>query len=283
MASAAPAIEPDDPGTHIPGEEPPARDYDSEARELGWLPKEEFKGDPSRWTDAETFVRKGDEVMPLIKAQNKRLRREIDDLKKQMRQASAHFSKAEERAYARALADLQEKQEAAVESGDLAAHRAVSKEIDALAKDMPGKPANQATAEEAREAWDDWREENAWYDRANLASAPEADVNARLYADRMVEKHIEKTKDMPPAEFFDFIGGLVKEKYPLIGRKPAREKPPSDVAPTTGARPAARGKGWGDMEPEERRVAERLAEKWVKSGLLKKKDDYLASYDWTKK
>jgi hypothetical protein len=40
--------------------------------------------------------------MPLIKAQNKRLKREIDDLKKQFRQASAHFSKAEERAYDRA-------------------------------------------------------------------------------------------------------------------------------------------------------------------------------------
>jgi hypothetical protein len=99
----------------------------------------------------------------------------------------------------------------------------------------------------------------------------------------MVEKHIAKTKDMPPAEFFAFIGDLVKEKYPLIGRKPAREKPPSDVAGATGARRPNRGKTWADMEPEERRIAERLAEKWVKSGLLKKKDDYLKSYDWSKK
>jgi hypothetical protein len=29
------------------------------------------------------------------------------------------------------------------------------------------------------------------------------------------------------------------------------------------------------MEPEARRIGERLAEKWVKSGLLKSKDDYL--------
>jgi hypothetical protein len=283
MASAAPALEPEDPGTHIPGEETPARDFEAEALTMGWRPKEEFPGDPSRWTDAETFVRKADVMMPLVTAQNKRLKREMEDLRKQVRQASAHFDKAEERAYARALADLTAKQEAAVESGDLDAHRKVSKEIGELSKDMPGKQVSQATAEEAREAWDEWREENAWYDRANLASAPEADVNARLYADRMVEKHIEKTKEMPPAEFFDFIGGLVKEKYPLIGRKAPRDKPPSDVAGTTGARPPSRGKTWADMEPEARRVAERLAEKWVKSGLLKKKDDYLASYDWSQK
>jgi hypothetical protein len=78
----------------------------------------------------------------------------------------------------------------------------------------------------------------------------------------MVEKHIEKTKDMPPAEFFAMIGDLVKEKYPLIGRKPAREKPPSDVAGATPNRGGTRGKGWADMEPEERRIAER----WPISG-----------------
>jgi hypothetical protein len=282
MASAA-AEHVEDIGTHIPGEETPPRDFDHEARELGWLPKEEFKGDPSRWTDAETFVKKGDEVMPLIKAQNKRLKREIDDLKKQFRQASAHFGAAEERAYTRALAELTAKQEAAVESGDLNAHRAVSKEIDALSKEMPGKQANTASAEEARDAFDDWREANPWYDRANLASAAETDVNARLYADRMTEKHIEKTKDMPPAEFFAYIGELVKDKYPLIGAKPQRAKPPSDVAGTTSTRPPGRGKGWADMEPEARRIGERLAEKWVKSGLLKTKDDYLKTYDWSSK
>jgi hypothetical protein len=282
MASAAPAIE-EEPGTHIPGEEAPQRDFESEARDLGWLPKEEFKGDPTRWTDAETFVKKGDEVMPLIKAQNKRLKREIDDLKKQFRQASSHFGKAEERAYTRALADLTARQEEAVKEGDLDAHRAISKEIGELSKDMPGGKPNQATAEEAREAWDDWREKNEWYDRANLASAPEIDVNARLYADRMTEKHIAKTETMPPVEFFAYIGELVKEKYPSVGAKQPRPKPPSDVAGPTGGRPPNRGKSWADMEPEERRIGERLAEKWVKSGLLKKKDDYLASYDWSKK
>jgi hypothetical protein len=280
MASAAPAIE--EPGTHIPGEEPPARDFDHEARELGWLPKEEFKGDPSRWTDAETFVRKGDVVMPIIKAENKRLKRKIEDLEKQFRQASTHFSKAEERAYERALADLTAKQEAAVESGDLAAHRAISKEIGELSKEMPGKPV-QATKEQATEAWDEFREENSWYDRANLASATEIEVNARLYYDRMVEKHLAKTEEMPPADFFGFIGDLVREKYPLVGRKPARERPPSDVAPATPNRGGTRGKTWADMDPEARRIGERLAEKWVKSGLLKSKDDYLKSYDWSTK
>jgi hypothetical protein len=282
MASAAPVID-DEPGTHIPGEEPPARDFDAEARELGWLPKEEFKGDATRWTDAETFVRKGETVLPLIKAQNKALKREIDDLKKQFRKASAHFGKAEERAYERAIAELRAKQEAAVENGDLAAHRAVSKEIDALSKEMPGNKPADTTAEDAREAFDTWREDNAWYDRANLASAAELEVSARLYADRMVEKHIDQTKTKSPAEFFGFIGDLVKEKYPMIGAKPARAKPPSDVASPTGNKPATRGKGWSDMEPEERRIAERMAEKWVKSGLLKTKDDYLKSYDWSKK
>ena len=39
------------------------RDIEAEARKHGWRPKEEFKGDPARWTDAETFVKRADEVM----------------------------------------------------------------------------------------------------------------------------------------------------------------------------------------------------------------------------
>ena len=42
----------------------PAPDlFESEARESGWVPKEEFTGDPKTWVDAAEFVRRG----PLFK------------------------------------------------------------------------------------------------------------------------------------------------------------------------------------------------------------------------
>jgi len=47
-----------------------------EAKQLGWVPKERFRGDPDHWTDAESFVKKGREMMPLLRAHNTRLQAE---------------------------------------------------------------------------------------------------------------------------------------------------------------------------------------------------------------
>lgn len=50
---------------------PPA--VESEARALGWVPKEEFRGGEDRWVDAETFVERGHTVMPMLRKNNERL------------------------------------------------------------------------------------------------------------------------------------------------------------------------------------------------------------------
>jgi hypothetical protein len=61
-------------------------DIESKAKELGWAPKEEFRGDPEKWIDAETYVRRGEELMPLLKANNKRMSEELHTVKEQLKQ-----------------------------------------------------------------------------------------------------------------------------------------------------------------------------------------------------
>jgi hypothetical protein len=270
------AIETPDGGDTQAGE----RDFTAEATQRGWMPREEFKGDPAKWTDAETFVKREDERMPLLRKKVERQDRELADLKKQIRQASVHFSKAEERAYERARTELEGRLEQAISTGDVEAGKKVLKDIDALKKDVSDAAPS---AEDAREAFDEWREGNSWYDKANLASASEIEVSARLYADRMTEKHLDKTKDMPPAEFFAYIGGLVDEKFPQLKTKPARQKPVSDVA-GVGARGAGKnGKSFADLPAE----AQAKCDKWFKSGIIpgKTQDEarayYVKNYDWS--
>jgi hypothetical protein len=108
MASAALKMEPE-AGVEIPGEgdhgddgsQSGERDYDAEARSRGWAPEEEFKGDKARWVDAKTFVERTDTMMPLLKADRDRLKRELADIKKDLRRATTHFEGAEKRAYDR--------------------------------------------------------------------------------------------------------------------------------------------------------------------------------------
>jgi hypothetical protein len=77
MASAAPADMGGERGSH-------RATYESEARQQGWMPQEEFKGDPDRWTDAETFVRRADEVLPILKKRDRILKQENETLKRDL-------------------------------------------------------------------------------------------------------------------------------------------------------------------------------------------------------
>ena len=47
------------------------------AREMGWTPKEKFRGNPDKWVDAETYVERGEHVLPILRADRDRLRREL--------------------------------------------------------------------------------------------------------------------------------------------------------------------------------------------------------------
>ena len=54
--SSTMAVQADDKQTTTPDVDP----YESEAREQGWKPKEEYEGDPEKWRPAKEFVERGE-------------------------------------------------------------------------------------------------------------------------------------------------------------------------------------------------------------------------------
>ena len=48
-------------------------DLESRARKMGWLPEDREKGPKEHWVDAETYVKRGEEILPLLPATNKKL------------------------------------------------------------------------------------------------------------------------------------------------------------------------------------------------------------------
>src|SRR2546425_12464119 len=84
-----------------------------EARTDGWKPKEQFHGPEDQWVDAETFVKRGREINPILRKNNERLQREIADLRQKLdgtttslQRVQEYHAKLETRAYERALKDL---------------------------------------------------------------------------------------------------------------------------------------------------------------------------------
>jgi len=253
--------------------------YEAEARKYGWKPLDELDGkvDPARFVDAETFYKRGQEFTPILKAANKRLEREVADLKKSLARASDFFSKAEERAYQRALADITAKQEAAVESGDLEAFRAANKDAENLRKEMQADTGGSDAPDEAdqrAEDFADWGRANKWYAENSIMQA---------YADAQAAKLARAKGDggFLSREDLDTVAERVREKfeddYPeAFGKAKLRQKTPH-VDPG-GARQHMRGgKTFNDL-PAEARAA---CDKWVKQGLIKSREDYVKSYQWS--
>lgn len=240
------------------------RDYEAEAREMGWTGKDEFKGDEARWVDAETFVKRGEEMMPILKAQNKKLRAEMAEMRRDLKKASQFFENAEKRGYERALADIEKRHEEAVEVGDTAAAKRAVDDMRKLEKDFAVK-AEDASAEPdpatLRRELDTWVADNDWY---------VLDEKKRAYAD-MQANVMGLAKDWPGGQkaWLDELGKRVERRF-------AETKP---VPVSTGGNRSAPGSGgrtFADLPPE----AKKLADKWVKSGIIKSRDDYVKSYQW---
>src|SRR5690606_19433587 len=114
-------------------EGPTQEEVEQQAREMGWRPADEFKGDPDKWVDAEEFVERGKHVLPILAQNNKRLQKElltrdqkIGTLEAQLKNATTaieklekHYSEANRRAVETAKRELREQLIEARESGNL--------------------------------------------------------------------------------------------------------------------------------------------------------------------
>lgn len=52
-----------------------------QARGMGWVPKEEFRGGEDKWIPAEEFVERGQHIMPILRKNNERLQTGITEVR----------------------------------------------------------------------------------------------------------------------------------------------------------------------------------------------------------
>ena len=96
----------------------------AEAAEMGWVDKDEFRGDPKGWVDAKTFVDKGKHVMPILHNNNERLKAELRVRDQKIRQQDA------------ALAELRDSVEALGEFHREDTKRKVEEERDRIKAEL---------------------------------------------------------------------------------------------------------------------------------------------------
>ena len=137
------------------------RNYEAEAREQGWKPKEEFKG-AGTWTDAQTFVEKGEKITGILKSRLDRQDREISELRnanKDFGEYQKQLRASDKRAAEARILELETKRAQAVNDGDGQEFTRAEREIQRERSMMqaPPPPEGFDPAEKA------WAEANSWY------------------------------------------------------------------------------------------------------------------------
>lgn len=226
-----------------------ADDTEARARVMGWRPKDEYSGDPAKWTSAEEFVRRGEEILPIVKANNRTLEKalkeskaEVADLKATMAKFQGFLTKAEQRAYERARRDLEAELVQAVEFNDVEGVLKINKKIVDLNDEMraeaePVEPDAPRLDEDTQEALDAFTERNPWFKKDRVMTVAAIEFGEQLAAkgivgpDQIAEVERRMRREFP-------------EKF-----ENQRRKAPATVE-GAGAISRTKTKGYSDLSPE---------------------------------
>lgn len=217
-----------------------------EALAMGWKPLSQFKGPKDKFVSAADYVERGKTIMPFLRKDLASAYKRIEGLEKAVANAVQHISKADQRAYARARAELDAELEQAAANGDAATVKAVTKDIVDLEKETiskADKPDEQAGSPE----FEAWKGENDWYGTDKALSAAFDALCGEVYEDGY---------RTPKAGLKEAMSRL-KEQFPA---KFAKAENPNRKAPAAveGAGTVTRrsGKTYADLPPEARQMCD---------------------------
>lgn len=250
-----------------------------EARTFGWVSLAEFRGGEEKWVDAETFVKRGKEINPILKKNNELLLKKLDEANRKVEEVGKvadefrSFQKeqmaAKIAAYDVQIAQLKQAKVEAVSQGDgervVAIDDAidVAKEEKAAAKAQPEpvetKPGN--TIDPILQAWID---KNEWYGKDKRLTRNANDIAAEIRAEN------------PNLVNQDFLDKLSEELVDTFPDKFEKKKPASPVeGGASQSRPGARGSKTYDALPPEAKAA---CDRFCKTIKNYTRDKYLADY-----
>ena len=243
---------------------------ETDARQMGWTPKDDWRGNPDEWVDAEAFVRRGRDIMPILRKNNERLLNKVRQLETDMmeqKQTFGDFQKYHEQTLEQqkkaTLSQLREARKEAIANSDGEAFEQIDariKEVEAVKVDSP-KPEKIEQPPEITA----WFEKNAWY---------QDDIVLQDFANETAERLTRGRPDLKGVEFLESVKSIVQERMPHKFKNPARNGP----AAVEGAAPRAPrgGKGYNDLPAD----AKAMCDRFVRDIPGFTRDTFISDYEW---
>lgn len=260
------------------GADAPARDYETEARAQGWVPEAEWKGDkkPAQFLDAETFVKRGEEITPFVRKENQRLK---DELARERADAAKRFERLErttnsafetlKRQHEAELGRIKTAQRAAVAAGDEAEFDRLDKARSDLEKAAPVAPEKVEPEADLKTRQDKWRAENKWFD---------SDFEVQDWAIRFSDFHGRQNPHLSFEENMAVVTAEARKKFPEKfggARQAGNGHSAVDAGGDFSAAFKSKGKKTAADLPAEAKAA---GEKFVRDKLYKNLDEYAKDY-----
>lgn len=231
---------------------------ETEARASGWVPKDEFHGDPNKWVDAGEFVRRAP-LFQKIDAQGQ----ELKNLRKGLEALKAHHAQVRETEYKRALEELKAAKKQAYIDGEVDEIVEIDEKIDAVKTEQTKFKQEQAASvtepEVVHPEFAAWNKRNTWYNESKPM---------RAFADALGLEL--RATGMSPTEVLRQVEIKIKEEFPNKFRNPNRDKPGAVEAGGKSS-PSKGNSGEASLTDEERRIMNTF----VRTGVMTK-EQYIA-------
>lgn len=189
----------------------------------GWVPKEEFQGEPHKWVEAGEFLRRG-ELFSKIDSQSK----ELKAVKQALFNFQEHHTKLKETEYNRALADLKAKMKAANRAQEFEVADEIESQIQEVQAEAQAYKQEvskvTAEAEAVHPEFAAWVERNNWYATQR---------HMRTFADEEGAKF--RQAGLSPREVLKKVEEVVRKEFPTKFTNPNRERPSAVEGSTTRA------------------------------------------------
>jgi len=237
---------------------------DSLARELGWTPKDDFKGNPDDYVDAATYIRRSKEIAEAKNNQIGSLKKQLKEISSVVNELKTHnerIYKTEVKRLESELESLKSERKVAITDGDVDKVEEIEKKITELHSDAAdslkaAKSTTEAPAAEPNKEWISWKKENAWYG---------SDDELTDFADKFAAKH----EGAPFKRVLELVREeaelMFPEKFPKAEKEKMRTPASSVESGTRRSSPKSRFTE-SDLTPAQRAIMG----KFVRQGVMTK-------------
>jgi len=258
-----------------------------EAESQGWVPKERFRGNESDWVDADTFVKRGREILPILRKNNENLIKDLQATKdqlKEFREAAEEFKKFQRESYERKaqeyesqIQEIKESRAQAISDGDGQKVNALDdaldqakenfKEAKQSVKDVVSAKDPEPTPEAIDPGLQAWLDRNTWFGQDKRLTGMVNGIGESIRLEFPLLKG---------QAFLDKLDEVLAEEFPnKFGKK---QSPSSRVESGSGrqSRSGGNAQSYDNLPPE----AKSACDRFVKQKLMTR-EQYVADFDWT--